>query len=345
MNYRTTCSHCSSIFRIGSDQLDAAQGWVQCSVCGNAFDAHVTLLMEDGSQLPIVVAEPELESVEASPPPPAAPIDEVTTTVSDEIAAPPDQSSSPSLPEADEPDEAVVQGIISRENPLDLPSIILIDPDASESDDPGPLPHISAPGYPAPQYSPAYPPPPAFASATPSARVEYANIPPEMARSFAPPTRRTPTWIWVVASLLLLTGLLAQSAYFLRDTLVSRFPETRPALEQTCEILGCTFSLPKNLDLLRIVGSDLQTEASGRLKLTLTLGNRASHVQAWPVLMLTLIDQRNRPLARRSFAPSEYLGDKQRIVAGIPPRSEQVLNLPLNVRNMTPMGFDLRLMY
>ena len=101
----------------------------------------------------------------------------------------------------------------------------------------------------------------------PSARVEYANIPPEMARSFAPPTRRTPTWIWVVASLLLLTGLLAQSAYFLRDTLVSRFPETRPALEQTCEILGCTFSLPKNLDLLRIVGSDLQTEASGRLKL------------------------------------------------------------------------------
>ncbi len=344
MNYRTTCSHCSSIFRIGPDQLDAAQGWVQCSVCGSAFDAHSSLLMEDGSPLPIAEPEPDFEPVEAAQPLPAALIDEVTAAVSDETTALADQSPSPPLPEANEPDEAVVQGITQRENPLDLPSIILIDPDASESDDPGPLPHISAPGYPAPQDT-AYPPPPVFASATPSARVEYANIPPEMARPFAPPSRRTPTWIWVVASLLLLTGLLAQSAYFLRDTLVSRFPETRPALEQACEVLGCTFSLPKNLDLLRIVGSDLQKEASGRLKLTLTLGNRAGHVQAWPVLVLTLMDQRNRPLARRSFAPSEYLGDKQRIATGIPPRSEQVLNLPLNVRNMTPMGFDLRLMY
>ncbi|HEY9099836.1 MAG TPA: DUF3426 domain-containing protein [Thiobacillus sp.] len=345
MNYRTTCSHCSSIFRVGPDQLDAAQGWVQCSVCGSAFDAHSSLLMEDGSPLPIAEPEPDLEPVEAPQPLPEAPINEGSTAVPDETIAPADQSSAPPLPEADEPDEAVIQGISHRENPLDLPSIILIDPDASEPDDPGPLPHISAPGYPAAQDSPAYPPPPVFASAIPSARVEYANIPPEIARSFAPPSRRTPTWIWVVASLLLLTGLLAQSAYFLRDTLVSRFPETRPALEQACEVLGCTFSLPKNLALLRIVGSDLQTETSGRLKLTLTLGNRASHIQAWPVLVLTLMDQRNRPLARRSFAPSEYLGGQQRIAAGIPPRSEQVLNLPLNVRNMTPMGFDLRLMY
>lgn len=29
--------------------------------------------------------------------------------------------------------------------------------------------------------------------------------------------------------------------------------------------------------------------------------------------MLSLTDQRNRPLALRSFAPSEYLGDNQRI--------------------------------
>ncbi|HEY9146545.1 MAG TPA: DUF3426 domain-containing protein, partial [Thiobacillus sp.] len=74
-------------------------------------------------------------------------------------------------------------------------------------------------------------------------------------------------------------------------------------------------------------------------------GNRANHVQAWPVLVLTLTDQHNRPLARRSFAPSEYLGDAQRIAAGIPARSEQPLSLPLNVHDLTPMGFDLQLTY
>ena len=139
--------------------------------------------------------------------------------------------------------------------------------------------------------------------------------------------------------------LLAQTTFFLRDTLVSRFPQTRPALEQACAVLGCTLSLPKNLALLQIVGSDLQTESSGRLKLTLTLGNRASHVQAWPVLVLTLTDQRNRPLARRSFAPSEYLDDPKRIAAGMPPRSEQPLSLPLTVQDLAPMGFDLQLVY
>ena len=150
---------------------------------------------------------------------------------------------------------------------------------------------------------------------------------------------------FILASALLLVTLLAQTTYFLRDTLVSRLPQTRPAFEQACAALGCTLSLPKNLALLQIVGSDLQTEASGRLKLTLTLGNRAGHVQAWPVLVLTLTDQRNRPLARRSFAPSEYLGDAQRIEAGMPPRSEQALSLPLTVRELAPMGFDLQLSY
>ena len=345
MNYRTTCSHCASVFRLGTDQLEAAQGWVQCSVCGAAFDAQLSLLMEDGSPVPVVEPEPvELPPAQEIVPPPVA--------ASDESAAGTQNESEPEPEWADaESDDvgahATPQGIVQRESPLDLPSIILIDPDASESDDPGPLPHIQAPAYPPNPYGPSYdyqPAPSAPLSVSPTTRVEYANLLAGTAR--IPETqRRTKTWIWVVSSLLLLAILFAQATYFLRDTVVSQLPQTRPAFEQACATLGCTLSLPKNLTLLKIVGSDLQTEASGRLKLALTLGNRANHVQAWPVLILTLTDQRNRPLARRSFAPSEYLGEAQRIAAGIPPRSEQALNLPLTVRNLTPMGFDLKLTY
>ncbi|MHB1052130.1 MAG: zinc-ribbon and DUF3426 domain-containing protein [Thiobacillus sp.] len=349
MSYRTTCSHCASVFRLGADQLDAAQGWVQCSVCGAAFDAQLSLLMEDGSPLPVVEPEP----VESPPTQEIAPPPEAT---SDEATADTQRETEPEWANAEIDDDgarATPQGIVQRESPLDLPSIILIDPDASESDDPGPLPHIQAPAYPPNPYGPSYadrPPPSAPPSVSPTTRVEYANLLAGTARLPETPRlpgtpRRTKTWIWVVSSLLLLAILLAQATYFLRDTVVSQLPQSRPAFEQACAALGCTLSLPKNLTLLKIVGSDLQTEASGRLKLALTLGNRANHVQAWPVLILTLTDQRNRPLARRSFAPSEYLGDAQRIAAGIPPRSEQALNLPLNVRNLAPMGFDLRLTY
>ncbi|MHB1213906.1 MAG: zinc-ribbon and DUF3426 domain-containing protein [Thiobacillus sp.] len=324
MNYRTTCPQCASVFRLGADQLDAAQGWVQCSVCAAAFDARPSLLMEDGSPLPRV-AEPEPVAAPGQPENAGAP---EAAQAAEEIAV------------ADVP-----RGIAQREVSLDLPSIILIDPDISVSDDPGPLPQFNAaPAYPR---EPAAPVPPFIpvARATPpapAARIEYAS--PRTARTPGAPRHIKP-WAWGVASVLLLALLLAQTAYFLRDTLVSRLPQTRPAFEQACAVLDCTLSLPKNLALLQVVGSDLQTEASGRLKLALTLGNRANHAQAWPVLVLTLTDQRNRPLARRSFAPSEYLGDAQRIAAGIPPRSEQVLSLPLTVRDLAPMGFDLQLTY
>ncbi len=341
MNYRTTCPHCVSIFRLGPDQLDAAQGWVQCSVCGTAFDARPSLLMEDGSPLP----RPEPEPVELPLPPESGP----STEQEIETAAAPDAIDE-ALPAVSAPEEDIAgadapRGIVQRETSFDLDSIILIDPDIPIPDDPGPLPQIrSVLSYPPESATTVRWPAAVAAEVTPAARIEYASSIPSKGRIPSAPRRVSP-WVGGVAILLLLVVLLAQTTYFLRDTLASRLPQSRPVLEQACAVLGCTLSLPQNLALLQIVGSDLQTEASGRLKLSLTLGNRASHVQAWPVLVLTLTDQHNRPLARRSFAPSEYLGDARRIAEGIPARSEQPLNLPLTVRDLKPMGFNLQLTY
>ncbi len=342
MNYRTTCPHCASVFRLGADQLGAAQGWVQCSVCGTAFDARPSLLMEDGSPLP----PPEPEPIESSPPPESRQPAEQDTLPAEAPGT--TGEATPPAPPLEEADVAVAdtpRGIVQRETSFDLDSIILIDPDIPVPDDPGPLPQFhTAPGYPPEPAAPMHRPAAMAATAGPAARIEYASPMPGKVRIPSSP-RRTSPWVWGATSLLLLVVLLAQTAYFLRDTVVSRLPQARPAFEQSCAVLGCTLSLPQNLALLQIVGSDLQTEASGRLKLTLTLGNRASHAQAWPVLVLTLTDQHNRPLARRSFAPSEYLGDAQRIPAGIPARSEQPLSLPLTVHDLTPMGFNLQLTY
>jgi hypothetical protein len=292
--------------------------------------------MEDGTPLPPPVEPAPIEAPpQAEATPPAEP--ETYEAMSAAAAEPiPAEEILDAAASEEATSDITPRGIAQREAPIDLPSIILIDPDIPVSEDPGPLPQIyPAPAYPADPVAPAYPP---------AARIEYATPMPGTARIPSAP-RRIKSWVWAGASALLLVLLFIQITFFLRDTLVSRLPQTRPGFEQACAMLGCTLSLPKNLALLQIVGSDLQTESSGRLKLTLTLGNRANHVQAWPVLVLTLTDQRNRPLARRSFAPSEYLGDVQRIVDGIPPRSEQALSLPLSVRNLAPMGFDLQLTY
>lgn len=360
MNYRAACPHCASVFRLGDDQLAAAAGWVQCGVCGAAFDARSSLRTEDGSTLPAAdppgPTTPPPEPVAVEPAPAETGIAEAPAETATEDSAPAEEAApaepdtpavEPVAAHAPEPHDGhaagMPRGIRQRDDTLDLPSIILIDPDLPTYDDPGPMPVIRI-GAPEPA-EPVEPAPVVPAPFQPATRIEYAHPPvPGNARAPRGP-RRVRRWLWSASGALLLIALLAQLVWFLRDTLATRFPQARPAFEQACAVLGCTLSLPRDLDQLQIVGSDLQTEAGGRLRLVLTLGNRADTVQAWPVLVLTLTDQAGQPLARRSFAPSEYLDDPDRIAAGMPPRTEQPLNLPLTVRDIAPMGFDLRLAY
>ncbi|MGK2951182.1 MAG: zinc-ribbon domain-containing protein, partial [Thiobacillus sp.] len=133
MTYRTTCPHCASVFRLGADQLDAARGWVQCSVCGESFDAHLSLLLADGSPLPPV-------PVAVPPAPEAAPSAEPEVIEAELATAEETPQAAPGAEDLTPSD--MPRGITQREASLDLPSIILIDPDISVSDDPGPLPQF-----------------------------------------------------------------------------------------------------------------------------------------------------------------------------------------------------------
>jgi predicted Zn finger-like uncharacterized protein len=330
MSFRTTCPHCASIFRLGQDQLDAAQGWAQCGVCGAAFDARTSLCMEDGSPLP-QAAEPV-----------ATPLPQENAPAEADMApaiAADDESATPADAEDITPSVMPV-GITQREEPLDLPSIIIIDPYMEVPDDPGPLPVIRS-------TAPVLPPRTAAPAPTPATRIEYATATPGPARISRAAKRQRKPWVWLLFSLVLLVALLAQAAWFLRDTLVSRFPAVRPGFEQACAVLGCSLSLPHDASLMRILGSDLQAEPGNarQLRLNLTLGNRAPHPQAWPMLVLTLTDSRDRPQSRRSFAPSEYLADPARVAAGIAAGSEIPLTLSLTTRDLKLAGYHLELSY
>jgi len=57
---------------------------VQCSVCGAAFDAHLGLLMEDGSPVPLIEPEPVEAPPPAIAPPPEAASDEATADLQGE---------------------------------------------------------------------------------------------------------------------------------------------------------------------------------------------------------------------------------------------------------------------
>lgn len=342
-----TCPQCGSVFRLTAQHLQAAKGWVQCGMCGHVFHSGIKP----------AAADPVNENKAPSAPPPSAePPAEIifAEPVSEAPAAAEDAAS------------RALSGLAQRMAEHDIPSgfgpklesIILVDPNLPADDDYGPLPVIEPQAETAKAETSAAPTSPASAPAAPplggwGARQANASatstgwIP---RRPPAPvavqPVKKSPLgWLWALLVVLLLLALAAQLAYFLRDRIASNYPEFRPQLARLCEALDCTLSLPRDTKQVLILGSDLQTEDGGGLKLEITLANRASHAMAWPVLELTLTDVEDQPLARRMFAPSEYLPSGKMETAGIEARSEIPFNLQLQSKGLKAAGYRLRMFY
>jgi predicted Zn finger-like uncharacterized protein len=155
------------------------------------------------------------------------------------------------------------------------------------------------------------------------------------------------TWPWAIAALLLLLTLFAQSAYFFRIDLAARLPALKPALTGYCRILKCTLPLPQHTDLISIESSELEADPSNASQITLNvlLRNRAAYAQGFPDLELTLNDIQDKPLARRTFTPANYLPQAENQSTGLPPNHEISIKLRLNADNLKPSGYRLALLY
>ena len=156
---------------------------------------------------------------------------------------------------------------------------------------------------------------------------------------------RWPAFAWAVASLLALTLLLGQAAYWLRAELAVAQPELRPLLREMCRLLDCRIPLPRKAELAGIEASDLHPDPQRPklLVLAATLKNRAPFVQAHPHLELTLTDVRDQPLIRRVFAPDDYLGADT--AAGFAANAELPLTLWLDAGDAGASGYRLYLFY
>jgi hypothetical protein len=141
--------------------------------------------------------------------------------------------------------------------------------------------------------------------------------------------------------------LIAQASYFFRVEIAARLPLLKPALEYSCQMLECDLPLPQHADLIGIESSDLNANPNhaGWITLSALLRNRASYAQAFPSLELTLTDSQDKPLARRTFRPIEYLPQKEDQPTGLRPNRELALKLILDTSDLKPMGYRLALVY
>ncbi|MGN6388157.1 MAG: DUF3426 domain-containing protein [Burkholderiaceae bacterium] len=161
-------------------------------------------------------------------------------------------------------------------------------------------------------------------------------------------SRRAARTAWLtLAAVLLGFALLAQIAYAMRSSILSRFPQSAPVLASACRVLGCELSLPTETDALLIESSDLQSTVAGSdiLALSFLLRNRSSSTQAWPSIELTMNDANDKPLARKVFAPRDYLHAAAAVDAGIPADREHAAKILFRFTGPKASGYRIYLFY
>ena len=154
-------------------------------------------------------------------------------------------------------------------------------------------------------------------------------------------------WIYGAGSFVLLLLLAGQLAYAFRDQLAQRLPQAAPLLEQACNQLGCRIGLPTPVHALAIESSELQALPSqaDTFVLRVLFANRYDTRVAWPHLELTLIDENEKPVARKSVSPAEYLSSAQQAQTGFAAQSEQSIAIHFTLRGAAASGFRVYLFY
>ncbi len=127
-----------------------------------------------------------------------------------------------------------------------------------------------------------------------------------------------------LVALLLLVALLAQLAWWQRETVMVYAPRTQMLFAQACAQLGCKVAPPRDIDGLLVEPSDLrQVDGPHKLELKMPLHNRSSVALAYPAVELTLLDEHNNIAVRRVLWPQDYVRPGTPIAAGLPPRGDR----------------------
>lgn len=115
-------------------------------------------------------------------------------------------------------------------------------------------------------------------------------------------------------------GVAIQYLYFNVDTLAKQ-RAYRPWLERFCQLLPCTMPELRDISLIKARNLLIRTHPTvpGALQMEAVLVNEAPFEQRFPQLLLMFQDLQGAVVARRRFAPAEYLQGKLTGAAVMPP--------------------------
>lgn len=176
-----------------------------------------------------------------------------------------------------------------------------------------------------------------------AAAAESISAPAPPAPPVATPARGGAFWAPGGVVLALVLGL--QAVHFFAPQIVVVLPEARPLLAQACRLLACRADFPIDLTKTDLIRAQvlLRENANRGLTVSAALVNRAPHLQRWPAIELTLNDSHGEVLARRTYAPSEFLVSADALERGLPPKIAVPIEFAIARPHVEPAGYELRL--
>ena len=159
-------------------------------------------------------------------------------------------------------------------------------------------------------------------------------------------TGRTWRILLAIGVPLLLIALSAQLSYLFRNEIAAHSPEAARYMRAACRRIGCTITLPAQIDALSIESRQLQAlpGQDHHFELVILLRNISNTSQTWPALDLQLNDAIGQAEIRKIFMPSDFLKASE-VRAGIPAASEREIRLRFELSGDPAYGFNIRIFY
>ncbi|CAH2808581.1 MAG: Putative transmembrane protein [uncultured Paraburkholderia sp.] len=358
----TRCPFCEAVFRLQPAQLALRRGLVRCGHCQEVFDASSSLYDVSGGG----------DFSTAKPVAAAAAIEALSGVRSDG----PNFSGEAWDPWAPAPGASIDDRLLhnARNVPLQAVSTdagIAVTP--KHQDEPPPAAPTPAPSA---SVTPEHEPVLADAPLEPFAYEDHApaeeaprvwhkterasdepfSVNPvhsdtdlfPVTREMRPAEPRRIGWLvggWVIAALLIV-ALLAQLAWWQRETVLIYMPSSQALYAKVCEQLNCQIMPPHDIDGLQVEPSDFrQIDGPHKLELKMPLRNRFNVPLAYPAIELTLLDEQNNVAVRRVLWPQNYVPPGTPIAAGLPPRSTQTMIVHLDTGNAVASNFRVQISY
>ena len=155
------------------------------------------------------------------------------------------------------------------------------------------------------------------------------------------------TTFYSTMTVVLILLALGQLTYYFRNQVFAHIPQSRAHLIKACKLLNCSINLLAEKGAVTKESQELVLLSSNPQILTLSvlLQNKSNTAQAWPMIELTLSDNRKKTLVQKVFSPKEYLLDSKDVNRGIAANVEK--NIDINFELSIPKAdkYEVKLFY